>query len=155
MMLSYAATLLNYDYTRAEDVVQDACVAVARSFHTVDLSRELGPFLRRIVKNKVIDSVRKEQRMPLMQSPEVIEGMEQVYAHFETKHAQENWHDRLASLNRCISRLPANSKTILDRFYSGGLSLGQIAKQLRLTLHAVEKRISRIRNQVRICLERS
>ena len=61
--------------------------------------------------------------------------------------------NRFEILRDCMEELPKKSEKILRLRYLEGLSCGEIADSISITLDAVYKRISRIQNSLRKCVE--
>ena len=61
--------------------------------------------------------------------------------------------NRFELLRDCMEELPKKSEKILRLRYFEGLSCGEIADSISITLDAVYKRISRIQNSLRKCVE--
>ena len=61
--------------------------------------------------------------------------------------------NRFEVLRDCMEELPQKSEKILRLRYFEGLSCGEIADSISITLDAVYKRISRIQNSLRKCVE--
>jgi RNA polymerase sigma-70 factor (ECF subfamily) len=61
--------------------------------------------------------------------------------------------NRFELLRDCMEELPQKSEKILRLRYFEGLSCGEIADSISITLDAVYKRISRIQNSLRKCVE--
>jgi RNA polymerase sigma-70 factor (ECF subfamily) len=61
--------------------------------------------------------------------------------------------NRFEVLRDCMEELPKKSEKILRLRYFEGLSCGEIADSISITLDAVYKRLSRIQNSLRKCVE--
>jgi RNA polymerase sigma-70 factor (ECF subfamily) len=61
--------------------------------------------------------------------------------------------NRFEVLRDCMEEMPQKSEKILRLRYFEGLSCGEIADSISITLDAVYKRISRIQNSLRKCVE--
>ena len=61
--------------------------------------------------------------------------------------------NRFELLRDCMEELPPKSEKILRLRYFEGLSCGEIADSICITLDAVYKRLSRIQNSLRKCVE--
>jgi RNA polymerase sigma-70 factor (ECF subfamily) len=61
--------------------------------------------------------------------------------------------NRFELLRDCMEELPQKSEKILRLRYFEGLSCGEVADSISITLDAVYKRISRIQNSLRKCVE--
>jgi RNA polymerase sigma-70 factor (ECF subfamily) len=61
--------------------------------------------------------------------------------------------NRFELLRDCMEELPQKSEKILRLRYFQGLSCGEIADSISITLDAVYKRLSRIQNSLRKCVE--
>ena len=71
--------------------------------------------------------------------------------------AAEREH-RLRCLRRCLDRLPADSLTLIERYYAGGDVLDkdrrkEIAGELKMSVNALRVRAYRIRSDVGQCVE--
>jgi DNA-directed RNA polymerase specialized sigma24 family protein len=61
---------------------------------------------------------------------------------------------RLELLSRCLEAVPAHSRRLLDLRYFEGLDCVAVARELGLELQVVYKRLSRLHESLRQCVER-
>ncbi len=135
-----------------EDVMQEVAMVLWRKFDEFDPSRSFGAWARGIAVRKVLQAWAREQRFPSAMSPDT---MEAVLAGFDETDAENDmWAEREAALERCIRELPDKSRRLLELRYQQSLSLQAIAEQVRSTLDAVNKALSRLRQALRECVER-
>jgi RNA polymerase sigma-70 factor (ECF subfamily) len=81
--------------------------------------------------------------------PEVLELLEADWQREQTAPAG----DRIDALRDCVEALPEKSKKLLRLRYSDGLSCGEISEQVNAKLDAVYKRLSRLHEALRDCVE--
>ena len=154
MMMSYASALLAGDAHQAEDVVQEACLTAYKKLDHFDENRSFPKWIRGIVRNKVLESKRSAFRRPLVEDPDVIEGMEEVYSLFDRPEEDEGWQDRIELLRFCVEKLHPPMRDVVKLFYQAGLSLKEIAATLTVNVMTAGQRLSRSRIQIRRCVTR-
>ena len=152
MMLAYASSLVGGNSHEAEDIVQEACVAAYKNLDQFDTSRSFPKWLRGIVRFKALDSKRAACRRPMIEDPEVIAGMEDVFEQFDKQHADESWRDRLTLVVQCTRKLPPAMGEVIQLYYQLDLSLKSIAQRLSLKAPTVGQRLSRARKLIRHCV---
>ena len=136
------------DRTNCDDIFQDVAVVLWQKFKDYDASRSFGAWARGIAVNKVLQSLEKSKRLPVLLSPEAIEA---ILAAFNESEA-ESGPERLA-LEGCLKSLPERSQRLIALRYEQSLRLAEIARQIESSLDAVHKTLSRIRGALRRCIE--
>ena len=154
MMLSYARALLAEGSHQAEDVVQEACIVAYLQLEDFDQSRSFPKWLRGIVRYKVMESQRAWKRQPWVTDPHVIEGMEDVYQTFDQVRIEDNWRDRIALIEKCVSQLNDQMRRTVELVYQFGMPLKAVATEMSTTIMAAGQRLSRARKLIRICVQR-
>lgn len=135
-----------------EDIVQEVAMVLWRKFDEYDPSRSFGAWARGIAVRKVLQAWARQQRLPAAMAPDTMEAI--LTAFDETEEESPTWGERQAALEDCMAELPDRSRRLLELRYRHGLSLHDIAAQVRSTLDAVNKALSRLRQALRECVER-
>jgi len=136
------------DRATAEDVFQEASLALWQSFPTYDPSRPFGAWARGVALKKVLQGREKSRKIPLAFSPQTIHAVLDAYDRTEAAAPDTD------GLRDCISKLPPRSQSLLVLRYERSLKLGEIAKEVGSSLDAVHKLLSRIRENLQECLQR-
>lgn len=153
MLFSYIRTLLNGDEHEAEDVVQETFITAQKHLESFRLGENFGCWLRGIARNKVLENYRAARNRRAIVDSRIIEGMEEVYAVFDSPRDEKNWVEQLRSrVERCVERLTRNLHETVMRVYRDGLSLQETAAALETSPVAVAQRLSRARNLIRQCV---
>lgn len=118
----------------AEDIVQEVLLAIHLKRGTWDPDRPLGPWLAAIVRNKLIDSLRRKGRRISVAIEDVM----------ETLAAEEdaNASDRLDA-EHLVSRLGDPQRDIVRSISIDGASVRETAERLKMTEGAVRVALHR------------
>lgn len=118
----------------AEDVVQDVLLAIHLKRGTWDRDRPIGPWLSVIVRNKLIDNLRRRGRPGEVPIEDVI----------DTLAAEEDTtaHD-LADAGRLLDRLKEPQRGIVRAISLEGADVRETAARLRMTENAVRVALHR------------
>jgi len=146
-MLIYARTLLR-DEGQAQEVVQEALVAAWRNLERFDVTRDIGAWLRGIIRNKWKDLCRKEGRKPEFAQAD-LEYLESQMISFADR---SGIFDDLAD---CREKLPEEMRDAVTLSYDEGFSSEDVGKKLGLAAATVRKRLERARALLRDCLRRT
>jgi RNA polymerase sigma-70 factor (ECF subfamily) len=120
---------------QAEDVVQDAMLAVWRKAGQFDPERaQASGWIYRIARNRMIDIARKDQR-PIPQELQVAENTTEEPAQ-AIALAQETDH-----LRKALAALPEKQRTMIEKAYLGELSHQEITEVTGLPLGTIKSRI--------------
>ena len=152
MILSYLRAVLGDEHL-AEDLTQETFLVAHRKIDSFDSKRNFGAWLRGIARNKVLHDRRAAARHPLVVDSGVVEGMEQVYHLFD--EATGPWEARIRRVRHCVGRLNEIHRSTVVAVYGGGQTIRQAASRMGLSFAAVAKRLSRARELIRECVERS
>ncbi len=139
-----------------EEMVHGTYVTAFQHLSTYELRGTLLPWLKGIAKNGLRHELRERQRW-LQVEPDVIEQLlvddSQVQLGLD-QELQDQRSEAVHHLNGCLSELPVGAQTLLDRYYREGLTLNQLAQRFKKNRAALAMTLSRLRGQLRICLER-
>ncbi|HET9680054.1 MAG TPA: sigma-70 family RNA polymerase sigma factor [Gammaproteobacteria bacterium] len=135
----------------AEDVLQDAFVNVWRKAASFDASQgAVFTWLTRIVRNRAIDSIRREKRMLPVDNVEAMADAAQP-----PEPAQESPLSAAESrqLAECLDRLSGSQKQSVTLAYFQGSTHEEIASHLQSPLGTVKSWIRRGLTRLKECLE--
>ncbi len=117
-----------------EDMVQDVLLAVHLKRHTWDPAQSLGPWLRAIVRHKVIDGIRRRGRHDEIPIDDVIETLPDT---------QEAPPPSREALDRYTSALGGRQRDVVRAVSMNGASIGQTAQSFGMTEGAVRVALHR------------
>lgn len=140
------------DRAAAQDIVQDAFVSAWRRFGDYDETRDFGAWMRGIVRNKVKDWFRAEQRRPLGLDPGQLDlaGLEIDIAGWQgARHERAGLFEIVEG---CIARLPANFRAAVRQFYFESQSGDEAAAALAISPANLRKRLERARALLHGCI---
>ncbi len=137
------------DRIACDDIFQDVALVLWKKFDTFDGVHSFGAWARGIAVRKVLQSFDRVRRTPVALSPETIEAVVEAFDAEEegSPHSEE-------ALKVCLQKLPEKSRNLVRLRYDQGLRLEAMARMLASTLDAVSKALSRIRVELRKCIER-
>ena len=141
-----------HDEAAAEDVVQDAFLAVWRK--TVTYRAELGSvrtWFATIVRNRAIDRLRREKRRDMYEL-----GCD---AAIERAGLSDTWAEVAAQLSRqqirtALQSLPAEQRETIELAYWCGLSRSEISHAMRVPIGTVKGRVRLAMVKLRGALQR-
>ena len=134
-----------------EDVFQEVSMVLWKNFSKYDPSRPFGAWARGVAARKILEDHRLRSRLPEAFPPEVIEA---VAAGFEQDQEQVTWREREAALNQCLELLPERSASLVAERYQKGLAVEDLAADTGMTADAIYQALSRLRKQLRECVQR-
>jgi RNA polymerase sigma-70 factor (ECF subfamily) len=120
--------------SEAEDVVQEVLLAVHLKRGTWDPSRPIGPWLSTIVRNKLIDSLRRRGRHIDVPIEDVIGTLE--------AQEQTDGLDRL-DVDHMLEKLKDPQRDIVRSISIQGTSVRETAERLKMTEGAVRVALHR------------
>lgn len=152
---------INRDRAQAEDVLQEVYVNVWRAASGFDAAQSQPlTWLTSIARNRAIDSLRRQQAQPQLQTTSgALDEEENVY-----EQMADNGPGPLELLSRasdaralgqCMEVLaPLQRQSIALAFYDG-LSHAEVARHLRQPLGTVKSWVRRSLQALKVCLERA
>src|SRR5713226_9368139 len=119
----------------AEDLVQEAVLAIHFKRHTYDPAEPLTPWVHAIARYKLIDFLRRN-RAALADVP--IDEADEVMAHDDHAGAESTYDVR-----RLMERLPKNMQCAIEAVKLEGLSTAEAAKRCGLSESGVKVNVHR------------
>lgn len=139
------------DFSARDDLLQNTAVAVLESFDHYDSARPFVGWALGIAQNHVRMYLRKLRRDRLVFDDEL---MGQLARTFEETPPDGVSHRLADYLPDCIKQLEARARKMCDLRYIDDLKPAAIAERLGMTANTVAKALQRIRDQLRVCIER-
>ena len=96
-----------------------------------------------------IDWLRRRRKERSGLAPEIMDLLEQDWLAESAAGAGT----RMEALRDCLEAMPERSRTLLQLRYFHGRSCGEVAQQLGVALNAIYKRLSRLHQGLRDCVE--
>jgi len=121
--------------TEAEDLVQEAVLAIHIKRHTYDPAELLTPWVHAIARYKLIDFLRRT-RTSLADVP--IDEADQIMAHDDNVSAESTYDVR-----RLMERLPKNMRCAIEAVKLDGQSVAEAADRCGISESAVKVNIHR------------
>lgn len=134
-----------------DDIAQEAFLVAWREFESYDQQRDYGKWLRGIARNLIRNEVRKQQRHKRL----LHKGLTQLL--LSSTEAQPRidavTNCRVSVLRDCIEKLAPKSRKLVAGRYCDGWKAPDLADHFGMTATAVRKALSRIRQQLRECID--
>jgi RNA polymerase sigma-70 factor (ECF subfamily) len=145
---AYAMTLIP-SFSDADDVIQDACVAMWKRIGDLENESAFRSWAYTFVRFTALNLSRKRQRSPLVFS----EALTQIMAE-EGQEEQERVGLEQRALDACLQKLPIKQRGLIQRYYaSATVRMEQIAQELKLSREGLYKTLQRARGDLRNCIE--
>ena len=139
------------DPVTREDIFQEVSMVLWKKFASYDPSRPFGAWARGIAARKILEYHRLRSRLPEAFPPEVIES---VAAGFDEEQGHASWRERELALSQCLALLPERSAALVADRYEKGQTVEDMAVETGMTLDAIYQALSRLRKQLRECVQR-
>jgi RNA polymerase sigma-70 factor (ECF subfamily) len=152
-LMSYAFAHLR-DWSRAEDVVQDAYIIVMNQWDDFREGTSLYYWVRQIVFNKSMEAVRARSRERSGMDETVLSLVSDVIGKYFDEREADRQSVMRRALERCMERLDRRSVTLLKGFYARSLSCESLANLQKRSVNAIRLALSRLRKQLHECMIR-
>ena len=147
--ISAAAWLVVKDAHVAEDIFQNTVLKAVTKDVSFEAEAALFSWAFITARRDSLNWFRKHRRESVGIDEDIL-----TLIHHDWQNDHLNYKgNRFELLRDCMEELPQKSEKILRLRYFEGLSCGEIADSISITLDAVYKRISRIQNSLRKCVE--
>ena len=134
--------------TDAEDIVQQAAVALWEKFDTYDPTQPFTPWACRFALNKARQWIEKRQRWQALLDHGLAEELAQ-----RRQELQPELERRLRHLEACLSKLPPDQRALVEAYYYERADVESVAGRTGKTAAAVYKMLQRIRVALQLCVE--
>lgn len=168
-MLRFAALHLR-DQASAEDAVQEAMLAALEAADRFAERAKLKTWVFSILRNKIVDIIRKRAREPSYQQPEVeideadFDPLFTDNGHWQRDSRPSDWGDPertfenqrfWAIFDACLQRLPAATARVFMMREMLGLDTDEICVELSMSANNCWVVLHRARMGLRLCLDQN
>lgn len=139
------------DVVTREDVFQEVAMILWKKFELYDPARPFGAWARGIAIRKIMEDRRLRGKLPESCTAETLESLSHG---FDADEAEAPWQDREKALHRCLAQLPERGARLIRERYHMNHSIERMAEEESLSADAVYQTLSRLRRQLRDCVQR-
>lgn len=133
----------------AEDVVQDACVAMWERIGDLRDERAFRSWAYTFVRFTALNKIRKRQRSPLVFCEELVELLAD-----EGESEAERARAEFQALSVCLEKLPEGQRDLVRRYYgSARVRMAEVARVLQRNAAGLYKALERTREVLKLCIE--
>lgn len=133
----------------SEDIFQNTVVKAITKDVTFRSEPELLSWAFTTAKREGIDHLRKNNRELNELPPEVLDLMIREWVSEPIAHSSS----RVDALHDCIESLPELSRKLLRLRYGEGMTCLEVAERLNAGANAIYKRLSRLHESLKVCVE--
>jgi RNA polymerase sigma factor (sigma-70 family) len=148
MLFRYLLALTGGDPHRANEALQQTYLRVAKHVRPCDQPVQWEAWLRRVARTALADQRRGQGRFWRMLFRRAEEPTE-ADGDGAGEQAVEALHARL---DAAMATLPDEARRLLDGKYLRGMAVGELAMELGLSSKAVESRLTRARESLRVLM---
>ena len=130
----------------ANDVMQDVALVLWRKFDTYATGEDFRKWAFGVARMEVLAYTRDKARDRHVFDPEVIELLAR-----DAEQSASRLEAQREALEACLGKLPADQRTLVQRAYSPGARIDELAARLGRTAMAVYKLLHRIRLALAEC----
>jgi RNA polymerase sigma-70 factor, ECF subfamily len=132
----------------AEDIVQQTALALWEKFDSYDPNQPFTPWACRFALNKTRQWIERRQRWQALLEGGLAEELIQRRAELRPEI-----ESRLKHLERCLSKLPDEQRSIVEGYYYRRAGIEKVAEESGRTVVATYKALQRIREALQLCIE--
>lgn len=146
--IAAAAWVVVRDAQAAEDTFQNVAIKAMTKEVTFDSDGAILSWAFITARREAIDWLRRHRNESSALNPEIIELLEREWV---VESQRED--PRIQALRDCLQKLPEKSSELLRLRYADGLACGKVADRLGTRLDAIYKRLSRVHQALKDCVE--
>jgi RNA polymerase sigma-70 factor (ECF subfamily) len=152
-LMTYAFAMLR-DWSRAEDVVQDAFIVVMNKWTEFRPGTSVFLWTRQIVHLKALEAIRSRSRKMSPLEEELLTRVASAMESHLDEAIAERQRTMRQALQRCMSGLNRRAAGLLAGFYSESQSCETLAQHQRRSVNAIRLSLSRLRKQLQLCVSK-
>lgn len=143
-LYAYFMVLTKANEALAGDLTQTTMIRVACRLRPIDSEAALWSWLARVARNIFIDSCRAENRRPQSVEWQDETADSPVESQANTRLTQ--------ALEDALQLLEANERSLVEQTYFDGRRQAELASDLGMTVKALESRLFRLRQKLRLSI---
>lgn len=132
----------------AEDIVQQTALALWEKFDAYDSIQPFTPWACRFALNKTRQWVERRQRWQALLAGGLVDELAQ-----RRDELRPEIEMRLKHLERCLTKLPAEQRLLVESYYYRRDSVEKLAEKTGRTVAAAYKTLQRVRHALQACIE--
>lgn len=135
----------------ADDVVQDACVAMWQRIADLENEESFRPWAYTFVRFTALNRIRKLKRSPLRFCGELVEVLAE-----EGRAEADRANAELRALSACLEKLPEAQGEIIRRYYASATTrMADVADALSRNAAGLYKSLERARESLKLCVSQT
>ena len=138
------------NFADAEDIMQETAGIMWRKFDQFREATNFVAWAMEIAHYRVLDYRRKKCRSPMIYENEIFDQMVSL-----AREASVQDDRRLEALRRCLAKLKDRQRRLITLRYYNDIKPKKIAIRLGMSVHAVYKSLSRIYEQLLMCIRKT
>ncbi|MFH1421646.1 MAG: sigma-70 family RNA polymerase sigma factor [Planctomycetota bacterium] len=151
MLRAYIFSLVR-DVHLADEIFQETFLTAWKKLDTYDNKHPFGVWLRGIAAVHAMSKKRLSATDKLHYfDEEVLSILEKQFTGISSCKG-DTWADKLEALNKCIEKLPADSREVLSLHYHENHTCKEIADKKGFGLEKVKKELQRLRHSLFECI---
>lgn len=138
------------DFSDRDDVLQETAVAVLESADRYDHSRPFIAWALGIARNQIRMYLRRDSQQRLLFDESLVSQLQDSFATVSDHEVHQ-----LRFLRDCLQRLDPGDQLLFQLRYAEDLKPAAIGEQLGMAANTVSKALQRLRDQLRVCIDRA
>jgi RNA polymerase sigma-70 factor (ECF subfamily) len=147
--VSAAAWVVVQDAHTAEDIFQNVALKAMTREVSFETESALMSWAFITARREGIDWLRRHQREVTCLDAEILEIIEREWQ----SEASHPAGAKIEALQECLESAPESSRRLLKLRYFDGYSCEEVAEQMGIGLNAIYKRVSRLHESLKECIE--
>lgn len=137
----------------AQDILQEGKLVMWRAFEQFEPGTNFAAWGRKILFHQILSFRRKAKRQPFELLSEHI--LELLSTESDTAIRENRWDAREKALSGCLGKLNAENQQLIEMRYRDEASIEKIAHRLERTECAIYRQLSRVRQSLFECVEKT
>ena len=146
-LYSYIFSLIG-ERSHAADVLQETNVVLWRKIDEFDLRKPFLPWAFTIARYQVLANLRDRKRDRVLLDSELVETISS-----EAEAMSEQIESVRDALSRCLERLNASNRELIESRYFEAKSLDEMAQDSSRSMGAIKVALLRVRKQLAQCIQ--
>ncbi len=135
-----------------EDIAQQVFLEFMAKEDRWDLAKDARPLLATMTRHIALRLWRERTR----QQPEVVQKLaDHIRLLAEERDRLPRFDEEITALRACLEKLPGKSRELVELYYYSEIGTPEIAEQVQMKTDSVCRALSRVREKLRDCMERS
>lgn len=147
LVMRYEHRLLAFAYRivgsheAAQEVVQDALLAVYKTIERIDTTRKFSSYVYEITKHMGISYLRKQRHTITLDESVSIDGERAMYENLGRSETQ-------TEVRKAVQSLPKKYRDVLQLYYFDECSYEEIAKKLAVPINTIRTHLYRAKGEL-------